>query len=142
MWKRTIAAAALTALTFGTFGATAASATETPKPADLVGIVQQVGQHQGDNPASSVQQEAKKLLGKLNAVTLPANSPKQAQLDQARAQLSSLANQKQPTTLAGNPLCDVVNGVLNGAYHLLLSLGVPNGPDIGLPDFPNPCRGQ
>ncbi|WP_020496880.1 hypothetical protein [Sciscionella marina] len=136
MWKRTIATAALTALTFGTFGAVgAATASAQEQPANPVAVVQPAA-----DQAHSLQDKARALLGKLEAVKLPANSPKQAQLDAARSMLNSVI--EQPKVAAGNPLCDVVNTVLNTAYELMLKIGIPNGPDIGLPDFPNPCRGM
>ncbi|WP_156365111.1 hypothetical protein [Sciscionella sediminilitoris] len=37
------------------------------------------------------------------------------------------------------PFCDNLNAVVYSLYSWMLSMGIPNGPSVGLPDFPNPC---
>lgn len=132
MLKKTLATAMLTAVTFGGIGVTAASATTAPQQVDKA--TDTVQQH-----AKSTQQQAAEALRKLDQVRLPKHSPMKQRVEDMRGQLQMMANQSR-AGVQDSPLCDGFNTVLNTTYELLRSLGVPNGPDIGLPDFPNPCK--
>lgn len=133
MLKKTLATAMLTAVTFGGIGVTTAGAT-TAAPQQPDNAADAVTQHE-----KSTQQKAAEALQQLDRVQLPENSPMQKRVDDMRGQLQTMA--KQPRTgVQDGPLCAGFNTVLNTTYEFLRSLGVPNGPDIGLPDFPNPCK--